>query len=86
MTPHRTWGIAADEQRQELYLTVQDPGARHRLPEAGGQQRGAACASSKATPPELADPHGYRARHERNLMVDQQSREAGACTAAAGRP
>lgn len=26
-TPHRTWGIAADEVRQELYMTVQSPSA-----------------------------------------------------------
>lgn len=26
-TPHRTWGIAADEVRQELYVTIQNPSA-----------------------------------------------------------
>jgi DNA-binding beta-propeller fold protein YncE len=26
-TPHRTWGIAADEIRQELYVTIQNPSA-----------------------------------------------------------
>jgi DNA-binding beta-propeller fold protein YncE len=26
-TPHRTWGIAADEIRQELYMTIQSPSA-----------------------------------------------------------
>jgi hypothetical protein len=26
-TPHRTWGIAVDELRQELYMTVQSPSA-----------------------------------------------------------
>ena len=26
-TPHRTWGIAADEIRQELYVTIQSPSA-----------------------------------------------------------
>ena len=68
MTPHRTWGIAADEQRQELYLTVQDP------PLVVVYRKQAANAEAplrflEGDDTELADPHGLALDMTRDLMV-----------------
>jgi DNA-binding beta-propeller fold protein YncE len=68
MTPHRTWGIAADEQRQELYLTVQDPPLiivyRKQAANNEAPQR---ILEGDAT--ELADPHGIAIDSRRDLVV-----------------
>ncbi len=68
MTPHRTWGIAADEQRQELYLTVQDPALVivYRK-QAANNEAPLRILEGDAT--ELADPHGIALDMTRNLMV-----------------
>jgi hypothetical protein len=68
MTPHRTWGIAGDEQRQELYLTVQDPPLvvvyRKQAANNEAPQR---FLEGDAT--ELADPHGIALDLTRDLIV-----------------
>ena len=68
MTPHRTWGIAADEQRQELYLTVQDPPLiiTYRK-QAANNEAPLRILEGDAT--DLADPHGIALDMQRNLMV-----------------
>jgi DNA-binding beta-propeller fold protein YncE len=68
MTPHRTWGIAADEQRQELYLTVQDPPLVivYRK-QAANNEAPLRLLEGDAT--ELADPHGIALDMTRNLVV-----------------
>ena len=68
MTPHRTWGIAADEQRQELYLTVQDPPLiiTYRK-QAANNEAPLRILEGDAT--DLADPHGIALDMRRNLMV-----------------
>ena len=68
MTPHRTWGIAADEQRQELYMTVQDPPLVivYRK-QAANNEAPLRILEGDAT--ELADPHGLALDMKRNLMV-----------------
>ena len=68
MTPHRTWGIAADEQRQELYLTVQDPAlvVVYRK-QAANNEAPLRFLEGDAT--ELADPHGIALDMTRDLMV-----------------
>ena len=68
MTPHRTWGIAADEQRQELYLTVQDPAlvVVYRK-QAVNNEAPLRFLEGDAT--ELADPHGIALDMTRDLMV-----------------
>jgi hypothetical protein len=68
MTPHRTWGIAADEQRQELYMTVQDPPLVivYRK-QAANNEAPLRILEGDAT--ELADPHGIAFDMKRDLMV-----------------
>jgi DNA-binding beta-propeller fold protein YncE len=68
MTPHRTWGIAADEQRQELYLTVQDPPVvvTYRK-QAAKNEAPLRFLEGDAT--ELADPHGIALDLTRGLIV-----------------
>ena len=67
-TPHRTWGIAADETRQELYLTVEHP------PQvivyrktASGTEAPLRMLEGDAT--ELADPHGLALDMKNNLII-----------------
>jgi DNA-binding beta-propeller fold protein YncE len=68
MTPHRTWAMAADEQRQELYLTVQDPPLVIVYPkQASNTDAPLRILEGDAT--ELADPHGIALDMQRNLMV-----------------
>jgi DNA-binding beta-propeller fold protein YncE len=56
-TPHQTWGIAADEMRQELYLTVQGSAAVVVYRKgAEGTEPPLRILEGQAT--ELADPHG----------------------------
>jgi DNA-binding beta-propeller fold protein YncE len=68
MTPHRTWGIAADEQRQELYLTVQDPPLVivYRK-QAANNEAPLRLFEGDAT--ELADPHGIALDLKRDLVI-----------------
>jgi len=68
MTPHRTWGIAADEQRQEIYLTVQDPPLVivYRKQAANNE---APLRILEGDNTELADPHGIALDMQRNLMI-----------------
>jgi DNA-binding beta-propeller fold protein YncE len=68
MTPHRTWGIAADEQRQELYFTVQDPPlvVVYRK-QAANNEAPLRFLEGDAT--ELADPHGIALDMQRDLLV-----------------
>ena len=68
MTPHRTWGIAADEQRQEIYLTVQDPPLVivYRKQAVNNE---APLRILEGDNTELADPHGIALDMQRNLMV-----------------
>ena len=68
MTPHRTWGIAADEQRQEIYLTVQDPPLVivYRKQAANNE---APLRILEGDNTELADPHGIALDMRRNLMI-----------------
>ena len=68
MTPHRTWGMAADEQRQELYLTIQDPPLVivYRK-QAANNEAPLRILEGDAT--DLADPHGIALDMRRDLMV-----------------
>jgi DNA-binding beta-propeller fold protein YncE len=56
-TPHRTWGIAADEVRQEMYMTIQSPPAVvvYRKTAIGAE---APLRILEGDATELADPHG----------------------------
>ena len=68
MTPHRTWGIAADEAANELYLTVQDPPLviTYRKSAANND---APLRTLEGDATQLADPHGIAFDNQRNLMV-----------------
>ena len=68
MTPHRTWAMTADEQRQELYLTVQDPPLVivYRK-QAANNEAPLRILEGDAT--DLADPHGIALDMRRDLMV-----------------
>ncbi|HYR84925.1 MAG TPA: hypothetical protein VE422_12665 [Terriglobia bacterium] len=67
-TAHRTWGITADETRQELYTTVQFPSAvvvyRKTAVNAEAPLR---MLEGDAT--ELADPHGIALDMKNDLMI-----------------
>jgi DNA-binding beta-propeller fold protein YncE len=67
-TPHQSWGIAADEVRQELYLTVQGAGAVvvYRKAAAGAE---APLRILEGDATELADPHGIAIDQKDDLMV-----------------
>jgi 6-phosphogluconolactonase (cycloisomerase 2 family) len=67
-TPHRTWGITADETRQELYMTVQGAGAVivYRK-DASNYDAPVRVLRGDAT--ELADPHGIALDMKNDLMV-----------------
>ena len=67
-TPHRTWGIAADETRQELFLTVQHP------PQVIVYRKAAANSEAplrmlEGDATELADPHGLALDMKNDLMI-----------------
>jgi DNA-binding beta-propeller fold protein YncE len=68
MTPHRTWGIAADEEKDELYLTVQDPPLVivYRKSAANND---APLRTLEGDATQLADPHGIAFDNQRGLMV-----------------
>src|SRR3989475_12483494 len=67
-TPHRTWGIAADETRQELYMTVQFPSAVivYRKTAANND---APLRTLEGDATELADPHGIALDMKNDLMI-----------------
>jgi len=67
-TPHRTWGITADETRQELYMTVQYPSAVtvYRKTAANND---APLRMLEGDATELADPHGIALDLKNDLMI-----------------
>jgi DNA-binding beta-propeller fold protein YncE len=67
-TPHRTWGIAADETRQELYMTIQSPSAVivYRKTAANAE---APLRLLEGDATELADPHGIAVDMKNDLMI-----------------
>jgi hypothetical protein len=67
-TPHGTWGIAADETRQEVYLTVQGPSAVvvYRK-QAQGIEAPLRIIQGNST--ELADPQGIAVDVKNDLLV-----------------
>jgi DNA-binding beta-propeller fold protein YncE len=67
-TPHRTWGIAADEMRQELYLTIQNPSAVV-VYRKGAANFEAPVRFLEGDATELADPHGIALDMKNDLMV-----------------
>jgi DNA-binding beta-propeller fold protein YncE len=67
-TPHRTWGIAADEIRQELYMTIQSPSAIVVYSKAAeGDTEPLRFIEGDAT--QLADPRGLAVDTVNNLIV-----------------
>jgi len=67
-TPHRTWGITADETRQELYMTIQFPSAVIVYPKkAANNEAPLRLLEGDAT--ELADPHGIALDMKNDLMI-----------------
>jgi hypothetical protein len=67
-TPHQAWGIAADEMRQELYLTVQSAGAVIVYRKAAaGTEPPLRILQGQAT--ELADPHGIAIDLKNDLII-----------------
>ncbi len=67
-TPHRTWGITADEVRQELFLTIQGTGAVV-VYKKGASDYDAPVRLLMGDATELADPHGIALDMQRDLMV-----------------
>jgi DNA-binding beta-propeller fold protein YncE len=67
-TPHRAWGITADEGRQELYLTIQHPAAVivYRKTAANNE---APLRLLEGDATELADPHGITLDIKNDLMI-----------------
>ncbi len=67
-TPHRAWGITADETRQELYMTVQFPSAVivYRKSAANND---APLRTLEGDATELADPHGIALDVKNDLMI-----------------
>src|SRR5207247_8725959 len=67
-TPHRTWGITADETRQELYMTIQYPSAVtvYRKTAANND---APLRMLEGDATELADPHGIALDLKNDLMI-----------------
>jgi DNA-binding beta-propeller fold protein YncE len=67
-TPHRTWGIAADDLRKELFITLEDPAAVMVYRKmASGAEAPIRLLEGDAT--ELADPHGIAIDVKNDLMV-----------------
>jgi DNA-binding beta-propeller fold protein YncE len=67
-TPHRSWGITADEVRQELYMTVQFPSAVivYRKTAANND---APLRTLEGDATELADPHGITLDMKSDLLI-----------------
>jgi DNA-binding beta-propeller fold protein YncE len=68
MTPHRTWGIAADEEKQELYLTIQNPSAVV-VYRKGAANSEAPIRFLEGDATELGDPHGIALDMTNRLIV-----------------
>jgi DNA-binding beta-propeller fold protein YncE len=66
-TPHRAWGIAADELRQELYLTIQPMAVIVYRKTASGTEPPLRVLEGEAT--ELADPHGIALDMKNDVMI-----------------
>ena len=67
-TPHVTFGLAVDEQRQELYLTVQHQNAVYVYRKmASGEEKPLRVLRGDDT--QLEDPHGITIDNKNNLMV-----------------
>ena len=66
-SPHRAWGIAADETRQELFVTVQPVAVIVYRKGASGTEAPLRVLEGDAT--ELADPHGIALDLKNNLMI-----------------
>lgn len=66
-TPHRTWGIAVDEEREELFLTVQHPPAVvvYRKMASGTE---APIRILEGDDTQLEDPHGIAVDTKNNLL------------------
>ena len=67
-TPHRTWGITADEMRQELYLTIQNPSAII-VYRKGASNFEAPVRFIEGDATDLADPHGIALDLKNDLIV-----------------
>jgi DNA-binding beta-propeller fold protein YncE len=67
-TPHRTWGIASDEIRKELFITLEEPAAVMVYRKtASGAEAPLRLLEGDAT--ELADPHGIAIDSRNDLMI-----------------
>jgi DNA-binding beta-propeller fold protein YncE len=66
-TPHTTFGIAVDEQTQEMYLTIQDDHAVVVYKKTASEQDDA-LRSLQGPHTQLADPHGIALDSKTNLM------------------
>jgi DNA-binding beta-propeller fold protein YncE len=66
-TPHQSWGIAADEIRQEIYLTVQGAGAVV-VYRKGAEGTEPPLRVLEGPTTQLADPHGIAIDHKNDLV------------------
>src|SRR5262245_22505113 len=67
-TPHRTWGITADESRQELYMTIQNPSAVVVYKKTAANND-APIRILEGDGTELADPHGIALDLKDDLLI-----------------
>jgi hypothetical protein len=67
-TPHRTWGIAVDEIRQELFLTVEGPDAVIVYRKAAANNE-APLRLIEGDATELADPHGIAIDMKADVII-----------------
>jgi DNA-binding beta-propeller fold protein YncE len=67
-TPHRTWGIAADETRQELFMTIQSPSAVVVYRKAAANNE-APLRFLEGDATQLADPRGIALDMQRDLVI-----------------
>ncbi len=82
-TPHRTWGITADEMRQELYLTIQGAGAVV-VYNKGASDYDAPDSHAAGRRDRARRSAWHCARYEERPDGDRQSRSPGALRSAAG--
>jgi hypothetical protein len=67
-TPHRTWGIAGDEQRDDLYITIQSPSAVI-IYKKNAKNNDAPTGFLEGDDTLLADPHGIALDLKKDLMI-----------------
>ena len=67
-TPHRSWGITADETRQELFMTIQFPSAVA-VYRKTASNNDAPIRLLEGDATELADPHGIALDMKNDLMI-----------------